>query len=105
MQNLRFSSLKSFQETLSKIPLDQDENIYFFSRLDFWVILDQFLWKNILYRDFVDLMNMFESKDGILFEDELLKESTHILANIDIQWSDIFTVIRNIKFDIRNDKP
>lgn len=50
-------------------------------------------------------MNIFESKDGILFEDELLKESIHTLANIDIQLSYIFTVIRNIKFDIRNDKP
>lgn len=97
MQNLRFSSLQSFQKILSNIPLDQDKNIYFFSRVEFLKILDQFLRKRIWYEDLIDLMNILESKDGIIFDDDIMKESIHSLANIDIQGFDIFNLISKIK--------
>ena len=85
MKNLLLTNYSSLTKQLDTLPLDIEEDIYYLYQDDFLLFLNTFLQGRIDSSELENIADLLESKDGVSFENDYIKESIHEIANIDIQ--------------------
>lgn len=96
MKNLKITNLSSLKNLLDTLPLDIEEDIYCLYQEDFLLFLNTPLQGNLEDSELENIADLLESKDGVSFENENIKESIHKIANIDIQGVSMFHLVRSI---------
>lgn len=96
MKQLKIPSYSSLKDIVNTIPIDIDNNYYFLSKKEFISFLERFLRWNILSSDVEMIADLLESSDGIVYENEYVKEAIHLIANIDISWFTMHDLVEKI---------
>ncbi len=96
MKKLIIPDFSSLKNQLDQIPLDTDTDIFLLDWTNFNALLFDFLDWRLTNSELENIANLLESKDGVSFENEYIKESIHKIANIDIQWVEMSDLVKGI---------
>ncbi len=94
MKKLSITSYDTLREYLDTIPLDTEITIACLYQREFLILLNTFLKGKIWDSELENIADLLESKDGVSFENEYIKESIHEIANIDIQWMSMMDLVK-----------
>ncbi len=84
MKELIIMDYLSLEKELASIPVDVNEDVLFFSQEQFFSLLLKFKNGVLTAIDLERIADLLECKDGIVYENEYIKESVHSISNIDI---------------------